>query len=158
MLRRVLALFATAVLSVTVGLFGAAPAQAAAGGACAQNAICLYQWVDYGAQVSGNRWQSSLQNIYDHPNHCLNLSPATWANGTPVNNNSGSLQWKTNSVWWQYSIIGVYDSANCAGAGLSLGWQVDTVPDQYNYNNLNNLKFYNSSVPLYHNITSIQVL
>lgn len=159
MRTRLFALFATVLMAVGIGLSGANPAQAAAGGTCAMNSFCLYQWTNYGAQVSGDRWQSSLNNIHNHPAHCLNLSPATWNNGTPVNDNSGSVQWRANAQT-SYGQIMVFNWINCNPNG---GWAMLMAAgnwDEYNYNNLSTLTWTgtNTNVSLYHTITSIMVL
>lgn len=158
MRTRLLALLAIAVLAVGISLSGASPALAAAGGTCSQNSFCLYQWIDYGAQVSGDRWQSSLYNINIHPNHCLNLSPATWANGTPVNDNSGSLQWRVNQDVWVGHTILVYNWINCNQDGGFGFWTVDSNPDAYSISNLSNITWVNNNITLYHTITSIAVI
>ena len=116
-LRLVLAALAVSLLAVgAVTVQGATPAQAAAGGNCAANSFCLYQWTNYGALDAGDRWQTTFSNFYNHGNQCINISPATWDNGTPVADNSGSMQWNGSSTWSDYTIT-FYNWVNCNAAG-----------------------------------------
>lgn len=55
---------------------------------CANNTVCLYQWITYG----GGRWSSTFANFWNHTNDCINLQSATWANtGASVSDNSASM-------------------------------------------------------------------
>lgn len=158
MRTRLFALLATALLAVGISLSGATPAMAAAGGTCNQNSICLYQWINFGAQISGDRWQSSLYNINTHPNHCLNLSPAAWANGTPVNDNSGSLQWRINQDLWVGHTIFIYNWVNCNNEGGFGFWGIDSNHDSLSWADLHYDHWALNTIPLYHTITSIAVI
>lgn len=157
MRTRVSTLLATVLLAVGISLSGATPASAAAGGTCSENAFCLYQWVDYGAQVAGDRWQSSLTNIYNHPEHCLNLAPATWDNGTAVNDNSGSLQWRVNQQLWAGHTIEIYNWINCNPDGGFGFWTVPSANSSDGISNLTTRQWVNNSITLYHTVTSIAV-
>jgi hypothetical protein len=149
-------LFAALVVAATLGLLGVAqPAQAASGGACSNNAFCLYQWADFGAQVANDRWQTSFNNINNHANRCINIPPATWANGTGVADNSGSMAWNGSAEWADWSIA-YFNWTNCQTGG---GW------GETGYlsggGNLYNLSAYvypsKPTISLYHTITSIQI-
>jgi hypothetical protein len=158
MRTRLFALLATVLLAAGVSLSGATPALAAAGGTCSPNSFCLYQWTGCGAQVAGDRWQSSLYNIYNHPNHCLNIPPATWDNGTPVADNSGSLQWRVNQDLWAGHTIVVYNWANCNQGGGWAFWVPESSGSSYSNANLSSLTWIQTNITLYHTITSIAVL
>ena len=137
----------------------ATPAQAAFGGVCANNSICLYQWTGLGAQVAGNRWQSSFSNIIYNHNGCLNLAGATWANGTLVNDNSGSLMYVVTGGYSNYAIR-IYDWVNCnfSGPSRNIGYAADNTT--YAMDNLNDYLFSNNNPTgksPYHNITSIGI-
>ncbi|GIM97333.1 peptidase inhibitor family I36 protein [Paractinoplanes toevensis] len=157
MRTRLFALFATVLLGVGVSLSGAAPALAAAGGTCSANSFCLYQWTGFGAQVAGDRWQTSLSNIYNHPNHCLNIAPATWDNGTAVADNSGSLQWRVNQDLWVGRTIEVFNWVNCNPGGGWGFWFPESVGSSYSNSNLSTLKWVQTDITLYHTITSVAV-
>jgi len=158
MRTRLFALLATVLLASGISLSGATPALAAAGGTCSENSICLYQWTNFGAQVSGDRWQSSLYNINIHPGSCLNLAPAAWDNGTPVNDNSGSLQWRINQDLWVGHTILVYNWVNCNNSGGFGFWSVNSSSASYSNANLSSITWINSDSTLYHTITSIAVV
>lgn len=147
-------------LVVTLGMalgIGAAPAQAAFGGVCAGNAFCLYQWTGLGAQVEGNRWQTSYANL-EGSGGCITLGSAKWANGTNVGNNSGSIMWKTTSgIWEQYAItVFNWDGCNTAGQWEVIGY-AGSAGTQWSLDNLNNYAYSDSgsSIKLYHTISSI---
>jgi len=145
-------------IGLSVGL-GAAPANAAFGGVCANNSICLYQWTGLGAQVEGNRWQSSFNNIINYHNGCLNLGSATWANGTPVNDNAGSLMYVVTSGYSNYAIR-IYDWVNCnfSGPSRNIGYAANNTT--YSMDNLNYYLFSNNNpngYSPYHRITSIGI-
>lgn len=134
------------------------PAQAAYGGTCAANAICLYQGVGFWTQVAGDRWQSSFNNIINNGG-CLNLGNAAWDNGTLVRDNSGSLMWTATSGYSNYAIR-VYDWVNCnfSGPSRNIGYAANNTT--YNMDNLNEYLFSNNNpngFPLYHRITSIGI-
>jgi hypothetical protein len=158
MRTRLFALLATALLAAGISLSGATPAAAAAGGTCNENSICLYQWINRGAQVSGDRWQSSLYNINSHLGHCLNLSPAAWDNGTPVADNSGSLQWRVNQDLWLGHTILIYNWVNCNNDGGFGFWSVNSVPSSYSIDNLSTITWVGNNISPYHTITSIAVI
>lgn len=126
------------------------PASAADGGACAARSVCLYQWVGYGAQVAGNRWQSSLTNIYNHTNGCLTLGSATWANGTPVSANSAGIRITGDYSWDGWNIV-LFDGNGCTGAvkHISLG-------GPYNVSDLHNIST-SAGGNWYHRIRSFQI-
>lgn len=82
------------------------------GSATVDNVICLFQNTNYGA----GKWISSFQNIYNHPGNCLNISPAQWPNGTPVNDNSWALVVNgdgTPTNVWRYYDIYIFNWINC---------------------------------------------
>lgn len=118
MIKRFTAWLMAALLFVSLLFTGGSPALAAAGGNCTSGGfVCLYQWLNRGAQVSGNRWQSSMSNIYAHSNHCVSLlSPvATWANGTEVYHNSGSYMQTSTSAYGNYFVY-LWGNSNCTGS------------------------------------------
>lgn len=155
--RLVLAVLFVSVLGVGVA---ASPAHAAFGGVCSGDAFCLYQWTGLGAQVEGNRWQSSYYNITNNHGGCINLAGATWANGTLVNDNSGSIMWKTQSSGYTQYAITVFNWTNCNTSGQ---WEVigylGSAGSQFSLDNLNNYDYSDSgsSISLYHTITSIGI-
>jgi hypothetical protein len=161
MRNRLLTLLTAALLAVGVSLANPTPALAAYGGDCAVNSFCLYQWRDLGTQVAGNRWQSSLQNIYNHPGHCLNLPPAKWANGTNVSDNSGSLEYRLSESGWRGSVITAYNWTNCNPGGGSFYFQNDREGPGpgwgATFHNLSVETYSQNSITLYHTITSISV-
>jgi hypothetical protein len=135
------------------------PAQAAFGGTCATNAFCLYQWTGLGAQVAGDRWQSSYTNIIVNHGGCLNLGSATWDNGTPVNDNTGSAMVNTGSnggAYTQYAVT-LFNWTNCntSGQWKVIGYLGDNT--SYALDNFNNYLYNNSSISLYHTVTSIGI-
>lgn len=89
-------------------------------GSCADDRVCLYQWV----QLGGERWQSTISNIINNHNGCLNLSPATWSNGTPVNDNTAGHA-ITHSGIFPNRILSLYNYVNCpansAGGRYAVG-------------------------------------
>lgn len=156
-LRLLLAsLFAAALMVVSTP----APALAAFGGVCAGDSFCLYQWTGLGAQVEGNRWQTSYYNVINNHGGCINLGSAAWANGTLVNNNSGSIMWKTQSSGYTQYAITVFNWVNCNTDGQ---WEVigylGAAGTQYTLDNLTNYDYGDSgsSLTLYHTITSIGI-
>lgn len=161
MKNRFLAALAAFVMALGVSLSGAAPAQAAFGGVCAGNSICLYQWTGLGAQVEGDRWQSSYNNIISNHGGCLNLGNATWDNGTLVRDNSGSLMWKTTVSGYQNYAITVFNWAGCNSSGpfRVIGY-AGSAGSQYSLDHLGNY-LYNNNNPtnttLYHTISSIGI-
>ena len=157
MRTRLFALLATVLLAVGISLPFAGPALAAAGGTCSANAFCLYQWTNYGALVAGDRWQSSLYNIYNHPNHCLNIAPAQWDNGTAVADNSGSLQWRVTQDLWVGRSIQVFNWVNCNPNGGWGYWYPSSVGSSYGSPNLSGLTWIGADITLYHTITSVAV-
>jgi len=156
--------FAALAASIVVG-FGlaatATPAQAAFGGYCAADAFCAYQWTGLGAQVEGDRWQSTYFNFTVAHDGCINLAGATWDNGTPVNDNTGSLMWYTQSSGYTQYAITVFNWANCNTSGQ---WKVigylGAAGSTFNMDNLNNYTYQSpagSTLKLYHTITSIGI-
>jgi len=159
MRTRLLALLTAALLAVGVGLADPTPALAADGGDCSANSFCLYQWMDLGAPVAGKRWQSSLQNIYNHSGHCLSIPPATWANGDNVSDNSGSLEWYFDRDLWGSAAIAVYNWTGCNPGGGSF-YISNNNPGPISGGAIFNLSDYyypQTSISLYHTITSISV-
>lgn len=150
--------------AVFVGVLGvgvsASPANAAFGGLCAADAFCLYQWTGLGAQVAGNRWQSSYDNFLLNHGGCINMAGATWANGTPVDNNSGSIMWRTVSSGYTQYAITVFNWANCNTSGQ---WEVigylGSAGSQYSLDNLTHYDYSDSgsSISLYHTISSVGI-
>jgi hypothetical protein len=154
-------LLTAALLAVGVGLANPTPAHAAFGGDCSRNSFCLYQWKDQGTQVAGNRWQTSLQNIYNHPGHCLSIPPAKWANGTSVSDNSGSLALSFDKNQWGSAIITIYNWTGCNPGGGSYYFSQDTeFPHPYGGGIMFDLSLHvypQTSITFYHTITSISV-
>lgn len=133
------------------------PASAAFGGVCASNSFCLYQWTGLGAQVEGNRWQSSYNNIISGDG-CLTLGSAAWANGTLVTDNSGSIMWKTTVGGYEQYAITVFNWQNCNASGpFKVIGYLGSAGSQYSLDNLNNYTYSNSTIKLYHTITSIGI-
>lgn len=148
-----LAMLTALTLGVTVG---AAPAQAVYAGTCATNAICFYPWINFGGQASGDRWQSSFNNIVNYNGGCVNLYGATWDNGQPVNNNSGSLMYVSSSGYDDY-VIRLYDWENCNGSGPNLLMAYAGTAETHKFADLRNLDFSGTISPLYHRVTSIKI-
>lgn len=155
MRTRVLAAFAALLLALGLPLAGATPAQAASGGACWSNSFCLYQWADFGAQVTNDRWQISFNSINSRTNRCVNIRPAEWANGTPVWDNSMSMAWYGSTAWKDWSIA-YFNSGNCSGA---TGWgETGYLSGGGNLSDLRNWVYPSQpSISLYHTIASIQI-
>lgn len=159
MRKRFLAFVSLLVLALAALAGPASPAQANAVHACGSstvdNIICLYQNVNYAA----GRWQSSFQNIYKHPNNCLNIAPAQWSNGTPVNDNSAGLvvngDPSPTNVWSYYDIY-IFNWIDCNVDG-----GVDVFPgnDESSIPNLTCCYYVNhTNIKLYHTITSIELI
>lgn len=155
MFRKLLTILTTSVLFLGGAELSPRPASASYGGDCAFNAICLYQWVNYGSP-DGTRWQSSLNNIWSHTAGCLNIPPALWSNGDDVNNNSAALQLIGTSTWGHYGVF-FYNWVECNPAGGVVEYSGGSVLQEYDLHNrvytLNNPPAYT----LYHSITSIKV-
>lgn len=162
MRNRIAAAAAAVLLALGLSLAGAAPAHAAFGGVTADNSISLYQWTGLGAQVEGNRWQTSFTNVINNHGGCINIAPAKWANNTPVADNSASLMWRVGASTQAYSrfTIRVFNWANCNGGGGSKGMGYLAPGTQYSLDNLNNYYYPDPSVgpyKLYRTISSIQI-
>lgn len=147
-----------AALLTTLGLTLAVaptPAHAIYGGDCGYGGtICLYQWINYGSP-DGTRWQSTIYNIYTHTNGCLNISPAVWSNGDPINDNSASMQ-LLGTVYWAPYTIWFYNWVNCNPGGGAFAFTANSIqqrPDLRSVSYLLNDPGYSA----YHSITSIQV-
>lgn len=112
------------------------------------NSLCLYQWVNFGAA----KWCSTFANFWNNPNNCITITPATWPNGTPVSDNSGSLIANGNGDYDGVHYSGdVYDSGNCnAQAGVA-GFPAHFY---YQVSNLQNLLLAPSTTA-YHRISSV---
>lgn len=136
-------------MALGLGLTGA-PAQAAPLHGCADNAICLFQWTNYGA----SKWQSSFFNVQN--SGCINLtSPAAyWASdGAQVWDNSGSLVVNATGSWPGTTYLTVYNWASCnSGGGIaSFPAHIDSTEP-----NLSNLPI-GGGLNAYHTITSISI-
>ncbi|MET0416530.1 MAG: hypothetical protein ABW022_10975 [Actinoplanes sp.] len=161
MKNRFLAALAALFIALGISVAPASPAQAAFGGVCADNAVCLYQWTGLGAEVAGNRWQSSFNNIINSGG-CLNITNAAkWANGTYVSDNSASLMYRVgNTSTYHPYYITVFNWANCQTGGGSKGMGYLAPNTQYSLDNLNNYYYTFPQVgphKLYHTITSIEI-
>lgn len=152
-LKMTLALLLAALLTLA-GLAVAAPAQAADAGNCSAESFCLYQWTDYKAQVTGDRWQTSFDNMLAHPNGCINLAGAVWDNGSPVADNTASMQWNSNATYRDY-VITFYNWTNCNGAGA---WgQTPFLTGPAGWTDLHFGYPSSPSISVYHTITSVQI-
>lgn len=107
------------IFSLIIALLGvSAPVQAAPYLGCNDSSVCLTQARNF----QQNMWQSSLNNVHLHTSggvsSCLNLAPATWANGTPVTDNSGSVivNNRTDAAWTQYNVY-LFNWVNCNPGG-----------------------------------------
>jgi hypothetical protein len=160
MKNRIMAALAALALTAGLSLAGATPAHAAFGGVTADNSISLYQWTGLGAEVAGNRWQTSFNNVIAQGG-CLNIGGATWANGTKVADNSASLMYRVgNTSAYSAYTIRVFNWANCNGGGGSKYMGYLAANTQYTLDNLNNYYYTEPQVgphKLYHTITSVQV-
>lgn len=161
MRNRILGALSALFLALGLSLAGATPAHAAFGGVTADNSISLYQWTGLGAQVAGNRWQTSFSNVINNHGGCINIGAATWANGTPVADNSGSLMYKIgNTSTYHPYYVRVFNWANCNGGGGSKGLGYLAPNYQYSLDDLNSY-FYTSPqigpYKLFHTISSIEI-
>lgn len=154
MRSRIIAILAA--FFIAAGLFSPAPAQASPYQGCPDQSICLYQAKNY----QQNRWTSSLNNVFQHTNQCLNIPNAAWANGTPVSDNSASLVVNNSVVdspWIFYNIY-VHQWANCNSGGGYRLFQTGTVGlydlTQYTYSGISGPQ----TLGMYHNITSIELI
>lgn len=133
-----------------------APAQAAYGGDCTPGGyFCLYQWTLFGSPTTNARWQTSINNIFQHPNGCLTIPPAVWANGDPVNDNSGSMQFIGTAYWHNYNVK-VFNWTGCNPGGGYFILGADTTSLQGDLHD----RLYTVNSPgysAYHSITSIQI-
>jgi hypothetical protein len=148
LLRKIATGFAVSLLALglTPGV-----ANASTVNGCAEDAVCLFQWINYG----GDKWQSSFYNISIHGGQCLNILPATWSNGTAVTNNSASMVVNGSGAYSQSVSVSLYINANCqytAGGGVA----------SYNANwatsrsNLSNVAV-GGGANAYHNYESISI-
>lgn len=150
-----------AVLAGLLGVLGlSGPAQAnnvnGCGSATVDNLICLFQNTNYAA----GKWQSSFQNIYNHPNNCLTIgSGPKWPNGTAVDNNSWALvvngDPSPTSAWSYYDLY-IFNWAGCDSDG-----GVDVFPgnDQSSIPNLTCCFYVNQpSIHLNKTISSMELI
>jgi hypothetical protein len=161
MRKRIAAILAALGLAIGGGLAVATPAQAISVYDCASRSICLYQWTGYGGPApegSAGRWQSSIQNIWNHANGCVNLTApaAYWPNGDHVWDNSASAITNDDSQWDDYDVI-FYNWANCAGNGSSGGFLAISLDGTTLLSNLNNYGIA-PGITAYHTITSVQIV
>lgn len=149
MIRKAVATVAAFLLALL--FLPSAPAQAASLHGCPDDTVCLYQWINYGA----DRWQSSFNNLMLHSLGCVNLTQpmAYWDNGTPVTDNSGSLV-INNQNWGTAYYVSVFNWANCnSGGGISsYGFRVGDAAEP----DLRNVPL-GGGITAYHTITSIQL-
>jgi hypothetical protein len=118
---------------------------------CPDDYICLYQWLNYGA----DRWQSSFYNLSIHADDCVSLdSPvAYWDNNTVVNNNSGSMVVNTSGTYSGNVYITILDWVDCnyGGAKSSFPAHLDSLePDLRN-------EQWAGGITAYHRITSVRI-
>jgi hypothetical protein len=157
-LRNKLAAIAVGIMGLA-GVFVASPAQAAGAPnySCAADAVCLYQWEGFsGPSGEAGRWQSSFYNISIHGGQCLNIPNATWPNGDPVADNSGSLVVNGTGSYSDQVGIFVYNFANCAGNGASGGDAGFNAHVRTTVSDLHTLHM-TTSINAYHTITSILI-
>lgn len=159
MKNRILAALTALALALGLSMVTASPAQAAFGGVTAANSISFYQWTGLGAQVEGDRWQTSYSNIIN-AGGCLNLA-GTWANGTSRNDNTGSAMWKTTVSGYEQYAITVFNWSNCNAAGqFKVIGYLGSAGSQFSIDNLNDVTYSNpagTTMKLYHTITSIGI-
>lgn len=149
-MRKLAAFLLSLGLALGIGLT-ATPAQAARQG-CPDQSICLYQNIGF----AGQRWQTSITNVYYHTNNCLNIAPAQWSNGTPVGDNSAGLVVDNaveTSPWIHYNIY-VHQWSNCNPDG---GVKVFT-GSAYEWGNLNNYFYTGTTYTMYHSISSLELI
>lgn len=155
--RRLILAVAVAVGLASVGI-GASPALAsAAGGNCATNNFCLYRFENYNGKISGERWQTSFQNIWNSSGHCISIPPAQYSGGGAVADNSQSMQYKGSSTWGNY-IITYYNWTGCNASGQ---WgQTGYLSNFVGYPNLNAYTYpapAGNGISLGETITSIDI-
>jgi hypothetical protein len=107
----------TGLVALSLAIFGfAVPAEATTLG-CPSDAICLYQWLNFGAPPGDANpgWKSSYHNLIYGNAGCINLtSPAAyWPNGTQVWDNSASLVVNGSGAYGQQDGVSFYNSLNC---------------------------------------------
>lgn len=146
--------FAAALLVSLLGVGAAAsPARAATVQGCPGQSLCLYQAQGFAQE----RWQTSLNNVYQHTNMCLNIPNAQWSNGTPVADNAGSLVVNNNdpaSPWIYYNVY-VHNWANCNGGGGYRLFQPSVQQVAY----LSAMPYIpDTGQALYHTITSVELI
>ncbi len=104
--------------------------------------------------MSGDRWQTSFDNLIAHPNHCINLAGAQWDNGTAVADNTASMAWNSNASYRDY-VVTFYDWVNCNGDGP---WgQTPFLTGIAGYPDLHFGYPHDTSVSTYHSITSVDI-
>jgi hypothetical protein len=117
--------------------------------------VCLFQNVSYNA----NQWYSSITNIDLHPNECLTIPPAKYADGNNVSDGSSSLIVNSDTAsgnQWQYFTIYFFNWVNCNSDGGVRAFNMNTlthIPDLYSwhYNNV-------PSISMARTITSIEII
>jgi hypothetical protein len=122
---------------------------------CAYLNVCLFQNVSYNA----NQWYSSITNIDLHPNECLTIPPAKYADGNNVSDGSSSLIVNSDTAsgnQWQYFTIYFFNWVNCNSDGGVRAFNMNTlthIPDLYSwhYNNV-------PSISMARTITSIEII
>lgn len=80
---------------------------------CPDYKVCLWQWVNFG----GDRWESTLTNLWNVGCISLNNPVAYWDNGTLVNDNSGSMGFNNSGGAWGNYRAYMYNWAYCNGGG-----------------------------------------
>jgi hypothetical protein len=140
-------------------LAAAVPAQADTIHSTPADTFALDQWVNYG----GGHWQTSFYNIHLHSaggiTSCMNIAPATWpTNGDDITDNSASMVVNGEpypDAWSNYTVY-VFNWTNCNpdGGYDSFPGSEDTgLPDLSQPYYVNN-----TSIHLYHTITSIELI
>jgi hypothetical protein len=144
-MKKLLSLLTVPLLVVAV-LFGTvSPASASTQHGCADNTVCLYQAEEYQQDI----WHSSFYNFSLHTNGCINMSPATWSNGTPVNDNSAGIVINPTNAQTDLRVEW-FDWVNCNDAG-----QTETV--YAGGNSLTAIPAFGPAPDWRHRVTSIRV-
>jgi hypothetical protein len=149
MRRKIALLLVSLLAAITLTQASGSPVYAnslhGCGSATVDNVICLWRNTNY----ASDKWISSFQNIYNHPNNCLNIAPAEWSNGEPVNDNSWSLVVNgdnTPTNVWRYYDIYVFNWIDCNVDG-----GVDT------FSGAGEASYPNLTIPYYVNHTNIHL-
>jgi hypothetical protein len=157
-IRMMLATLLVGIMAAAGITLGASPALAEAGGTCAANSFCLYQWTNYGAQVYHDRYERGFDEFGQFANNCINIRPSVWANFTNVVDNSLSMGWNGSSAYSHY-IIAYFDGSNCPATGAR--GETPYLTSLGGLANLNNYVYpypAGSTTSLAHTIASLQLI